>query len=530
LFDNIEEKLRCIYGIDDLDEWLIPSEKSVHSPFLLNNIKEVALKIIKAIEKNKNICISYDCDSDGICSGTILYRYLNHFTDNISYIYNQREHGHGISVQVVPEGVELLLICDSSTSETEVCKELSDRGIDICILDHHPKTKDNPFALIVNNKLCDYPNKELSGSGVVYKLIEVIDELTSNDYASNYIDLCGFGIYGDVMDMQEPENRYYVYNAIQNVKNPGIKALLKLKMSFGAKIDSQTIAFTIVPTINASARMGVIEKIIDLLLEDDYDKCLEMAKDIVGVNEERKKTEVKLYKIIKDRIDLSRNIIIVKTTEEDKMDKGFYGLIATKISDKYSKPSLVVKSKDGVCSGSGRSINNIDFKSILEKTKLCDWVSGHAGAFGVQFKEENLEKIYKAVEDKIIYHEDKIYYYDLELEECEIDYDLIKTFENFNLLSGKNAESTKVLIKGCRAIDRKVQGKLEDTIKIISDKMNFVKFRTNEKYAEELNNEIEFDVIGSLKINKWYNNSRDVKSWQEDLQVFMEDYRVCDEN
>jgi len=448
--------------------------------------------------------------------------------DNISYIYHQREQGHGISVQVVPEETDLLLICDSSTSETEACKSLNEKGIDICILDHHPKTQDNPFALIVNPKFCTYPNKDLSGSGVVYKLIQVIDELTSNDYANNYIDLCGFGIYGDVMSMTEPENRYYVYQAIKNIKNPGIKALLKLKLSFGGKVDSQTIGFTIVPTINAAARMGCIEKIIDLLLEDNYDKCLILAKEVVNLNEDRKKTEVKLYKKIKDRIDLLHNIICVKTTEKDEINKGFNGLIATKISEKYSKPSLVVKCEDGICSGSGRSVNGVNFKSILQNTKLCDWVNGHEGAFGVQFKEENLEKIYEAVKDKIKFDKDKIYYYDLELEEDEIDYDLIKKIEEFNLLSGKDAESTKFLIKNCSAIDRKVQGKLEDTIKIISDKINFVKFRTNEEYAKELNEGKKFDVIGSLKINKWFNNTKGIKRWQEDLQVFIEDYRISE--
>ncbi len=514
--------------MSDLNEWLKPTEKSVHSPFLLNNIKKVALKTIQAIEENKNICISYDIDADGICAGTTLYRYLNNFTDNISYIYHQREQGHGISVQIVPEETNLLLICDSSTSETEACKNLSEKGINICILDHHPKTQDNPYALIVNPKLDNYPNKELSGSGVVYKLISVIDELTSNNYAEEYIDLCGFGLYGDVMCMREPENRYYVYNAIKKIKNPGIKALLKLKLTFGGKIDSQTIGFTIVPTINAAARMGCIEKIIDLLLEQDYDKCLVLAKEVVNLNEDRKKTEVKLYKKIKDRIKLFHNIICVKVTEEDQINKGFNGLIATKISEKYSKPSLVVKVEDGICSGSGRSVNGVNFKSILQNTELCDWVNGHEGAFGVQFKEENLEKIYEAVKDKIKFDKEKIYYYDLELEEDEIDYDLIKKIEEFNLLSGKNAETTKILIKNCKSKDRKVQGKLEDTIKIISDKMNFVKFRTNEEYALELNENKMFDVIGSLKINKWFNNTKGIKSWQEDLQVFIDDYRISE--
>jgi len=469
-----------------------------------------------------------DADADGLTSSCMLIRYLSHFTNNISYIYNQREDGHGISVQTVPEKTELLLICDSSTSETEECERLSNKGIDICILDHHPKTQDNPFALIVNPQLCDYPNKQISGSGVVYKLITVIDELTSNDYANEYIDLCSIGLYGDVMSMRSFETRYFVYQGLKNIKNPGVKAILKLKMNFGAKIDSNTIGFTITPTINSAARLGHIEKIIDLLLEDDYEKCLVLAKKIVSLNEDRKKTEVKLYRKIKDRIDPSHNIIVIKTTEEDQIDKGFNGLIAAKIADKYSKPTLVVKCKDETCNGSGRSIDNILFKSILESTNFCEWVDGHEGAFGVQFEEKNLGDIYEAVKDKIKFDEEKIIYYDLELDEEEIDYSLVKDIEEFNYLSGKDAKDTKVLIRNCSAIDRKVQGKLEDTIKIISNKMNFIKFRTNEEYALELNNGKRFDVIGSLKINKWFNNTKGIKRWQEDLQVFIEDYRISE--
>jgi single-stranded-DNA-specific exonuclease len=529
LFDEILEKLRCVNGISDLEEWLNPSEKSLHNPFLLKNIKEVALKIIKATEENMNICISYDCDSDGLTSGTIMYRYLKNFTDNITYIYNQREDGHGISNQIVPEDTQLLIICDSSTSETEACKELSEKGIDIIILDHHKKSQENPYALIVNSQLCNYENKELSGATVAYKTIQVIDELTSNEYSEQYIDLAGIGSYSDVVSMKYPENRYFVYNGINNIYNPGIRALLKQAKVNLNEINSQTIGYKIGPNINAACRMGCIEKIVELLLENDYEKCLILAKEIINLNEDRKKIETKLYKKIKDRIDLSRNIIVIKITEEDDFSSGFHGLICTKITNKYSKPSLIVKIKDGVCSGSGRSVSGVNFKSILEKTKLCDWVNGHDLAFGVQFKEENLDKIYEAVEDKIIYNENQIYYYDLELDEDEVDHSLIRDLDKFNLLSGKDAPDTKILIKNCTVLERKVQGKLEDTIKIVSDKINFVKFRTNENYAEELTEGKRFDAIGSLKINKWFNNTKGIKRWQEDLQMFLEDYRVCEE-
>lgn len=420
--------------------------------------------------------------------------------------------------------MDLLIIVDSSTSETKACKALKEDCLDIIILDHHPKTEDNPYALIVNPQLDNYPSKELSGGGVVYKTIQVLDDFFSTDYHEEYIDLCGMALYADIMSMREPENRYYVYQALKHIRNPGLLAILKVQNINPQYVDSSTIGYKLAPCVNAVARMDQIEKIIELLLEDDYEKCLVLAKECVKLNEDRKKLESKLFKKVKDKLDLSHNIIILKTTDDDKIDKGFNGLIATKIADRYKKPCLVVNCKNGTCAGSGRSINNIPLKTLLNKTNLLNWSNGHESAFGLSFKEENIEEIYEALEDKIINNEEKIIDYDLVLEPNEINFDLVRHVSWFNYLAGKNVETTKVRINGLPIRERRVMGKNIDTVKLSSDDIYVMKFRTNEYFGIEIEENMKIDVVGTL------NTSYDFGLKKKVIQIFAEDFKLSEDN
>ena len=527
ILDDITNQIADIRGVD-VNDHLNPSPDHMHSPYLLNNIEIVAQRIKQAIDNGEKIGISYDIDTDGITAGTTTYRYLKYFTDNLVYIYHQRKDGHGISVQQIPIDINLLIVVDSSSNETKKCKELSEQGIDILILDHHPSFKNNPYAIIVNPQMDNYPNKNLSGVGVVFKCIEVLDNLFETFYSYEFIDLCAIGIQGDTMSMSEAENRFILYQGLHNIKNPGIKAILKKAGVFD--IDSQTISYKLAPIINSCARTNQIEKIIELLLEDDFDKCLILAKECISLNEDRKKTQAKLFTKVKNRIDLSHKIIIVETNEKDKIDKGYQGLLAMNIADHYGKPTLVVKNHEEVCAGSGRGIGNIKLKELLLESKLFEYAEGHSSAFGCQFKKQYLNDILNYA-DEIIeeeQQEQKTILYDLELDKDDINYDLIKKIQQYNYITGKNCESTKFVIRNLTIEEIKVIGKMLDTVKIKTEILDCIKFKVNELWADALDVGCLIDVIGSLNINKWYNFG--TKSWIENLQMLIEDYKFSEIN
>jgi len=531
-FDDIITRLSDIYGVEDLDEWLKPTKASVHDPYTIDNIVEVGMRIIKAIEDGEMITVSYDVDSDGITSGSILIRYLKQFTSNINYVYGQRNDGHGIGVQFIPEETQLLIVVDSSTNETEVCKELFCDGVNqIIIIDHHPKTQDNPYALIVNNQLDNYPNKELSGAGMVFKVVQVLDDLLSQETHQEFIDMAGIGISGDVMSMKEKENRYFVYQALNNIMNYGLSAILEVSKIDQDNMSTQTIGFDIVPVINACARLGKIEIMIELLLEDDYSRCLELAKEAISLNKERKKITKKLTKKIETYLDTSNAVII--SVEEGGLDdeRGFNGLIATGIAEKYQKPTIICKKKNGICMGSARGIGSIKFKEVLESTGLFHLLEGHQGAFGIGFKEEDLDKIHNELNKKLKNVKEKVVYYDIELKLSDITFKLIEDIMKFNMLAGKDAYNTKVLIRDVEVIERKLLGKtkVKDTVKFVCEnKLDILKFRTTEDFANEVKEGDLIDVICNLSINSFFNwGTRENVVSKQGILI---DYKLSDKN
>ena len=203
--------------------------------------------------------------------------------------------------------------------------------------DHHPKEIDNQFATIVNPQICDYPNKQLSSVGVVWKTIQVIDEKLKTNYANNYLDLVAFGMYGDMMSVAEFENRYIMYSGLKNISNPGLKSILKV--SGVNNVDSSTIGFTVAPYINGAARLDQIELSIQLLIEDDSNVTNMLASKIKDLNDKRKTVEERIFQSLIPQIKDDDKIIIV--VNETEISKGFNGLIANRISNAYQRPSIV---------------------------------------------------------------------------------------------------------------------------------------------------------------------------------------------
>lgn len=198
--ESVVEQVFANRGIapQNINHYLNTTDSDTFPSNMLSNITEGVRMLIKHIAANNRIWLIVDSDADGFTSSAILLNYLNclfpaFVRNNISYRLHEDKQ-HGILTSEVPDGVKLVIAPDSSSNEYEIHQQLAEKGIDVLVLDHHEAEKVSEYACVINNQLCDYPNKTLSGAGVVYKFCQHIDELMNTDYAENFIDLAALGI------------------------------------------------------------------------------------------------------------------------------------------------------------------------------------------------------------------------------------------------------------------------------------------------------------------------------------------------
>lgn len=216
-FTILEQLLynRGITTHDAMVEFIAPTEKVIKSEYKLSNIEEAAKELCRNLAHQNKIYIQVDSDCDGYTSAAVLLNYLHRIfpaTVENNFIYNVHDSKHhGINIEAIPDDVKLVIAPDSSSNENDIHKSLQGRGIHTIVLDHH-QAKEDEFdpAIIVNNQMCDYENKALSGVGIVYKFCKVLDKIFHVSYADDYLDLVSLGNCADMMDLREPETHYYI--------------------------------------------------------------------------------------------------------------------------------------------------------------------------------------------------------------------------------------------------------------------------------------------------------------------------------
>jgi len=266
--NNYGENLLKARGIFNVDKFLHPDLKLLQDAEQLTNIGAGASVLLGIIKQKEPILIIVDSDVDGYTSAAILYLYIkNNFPEaNLHYrLHEGKQHGLEDHIEELIEENWGLIICpDSSSNDKEYHDKLN---CPVLVLDHHELDCDESTnAIIINNQTSDnYINKDLTGAGVVYQFCNYLDSIIGINHADDYIDLAALGICGDMGSMAQPENRYVCYTGFNNVKNPFFKALLnKQSFSTGGKVNPMTVAFYIVPMINAMIRIGTMEEKIRL--------------------------------------------------------------------------------------------------------------------------------------------------------------------------------------------------------------------------------------------------------------------------
>lgn len=543
--DPVIKKLACVYGVKDVKEFLNPSKKNTHHYSLMKNIDEVVNMILNHANKGHEIVIFADIDADGAFSGAIMYRYLKSLHDKVKIVHKQRDDGHGLNnaEDVIEENTKLLIAIDSSTNDVEACQRIKENGTDIIIIDHHTwEGKDNPYALIVNPQMpdCDYPNKSLSGGMVTFKVCQAFDDYLDKDMAEDMIDLAGLSLLADAMSANEMENRYYISMALKSIKNIGLTTLLnELKIDI-KKIDSTKFVYGVSPCVSAITRKNEFEKAIGLYISDDPVECLKLAKDLIKANKERKEVQRDSFLKVSNQINESDKCIVVV---DPSIGKGYNGLVAQVITEKYNRPSIVLGHKNEESpsyTGSYRSPDGFSMLDFLSTVKHATFAGGHSGAGGTGCWKNKLENFKKELNEKLKdreFNDDIVY--DLEFEIDEVTIDLIEDINTFFRISGSGFKPGKFLVKNLFSLKKESIGN-GDTLKIrlcdesktwfsdnykeLSEDIVGMRFRILDDFAERFPVETSIDIVGTLTVNEFM-RYRPVKKLERMNQIIIEDYK-----
>ena len=509
---NIEEK--------DIKVFLNPTRENFHNPFLMPDMEIAVNRIIKAIENREKIIIYGDYDVDGITSITVLKSFLEDRGIQVGqYIPNRLDEGYGLNIPAVKkisdQGYTLMITVDCGISGIEEIKYANSLNIETIVTDHHEVGDTLPEAIaVVDAKRKDnqYPCRDLAGVGVVFKLIQAIGirlNLEEKEYFK-YLDIVCVGTISDIVPLVD-ENRVIAklgLMLVNQTRNMGLKSLL---MSSGYKnIDSNTISFGVAPRINACGRMGHADEALNLFLSKDIYEVNELTKRLNDYNKLRQEIEKKIYEEAIEQIEnnkLKEKSAIVIGGEN--WHHGVIGIVSSKITDLYFKPSILLCYEGELAKGSGRSIPGFDLHDSLMKCQdVIEKFGGHAMAIGITIKKENFNKFYeefnKIVKDAKIDEIIPIINIDAKINLNEINKQIVESLKELEPFGEGNKMPIfafkNLKIDSIRAL---TEGKhIKMTLKDGNTVINAIGFNLGH-LADEYRIGDKIDVAGTLEINSF---------------------------
>ena len=524
---------RGIIDGEKINVFLNPTRKDFYNPFLMPDMEIAVKRIVKAIENKEKIMIYGDYDADGITSITVLKKYLNEIgLKTGEYIPNRLNEGYGLNKDAISkiynDGYRLMITVDCGISGLEEVEYANSLGIEIIITDHHEPAEKLPEAIaVIDAKRKDnkYPFNQLAGVGVVFKLIQAISKelkLEEKEYLK-YLDLVCIGTISDIVPLVD-ENRVIAklgLKLIEKTKNIGLKTLLNIADL--KKIDSNAISFGVAPRINACGRMGFQEEALQLFLTEDSGEATKIAKRLVQFNQERQAKEKQIFEEVIEKIekdDKDKKCIVLA---EENWHHGVIGIVASKITEIYYKPSILICLEGDKGKGSGRSVPGFDLYTAL--TKCSDYIEkfgGHSMAIGITIKKENFEKLKETIEKyaqesnisdimPIINIDKEINLKNINIEEVK-SLELLEPFGEANkmplfLLRNLKIDSIRALSGGKH---------LKLTLKQDNNIVDAIGFNMGDLSKEYLLGD-KVDVVGTIEINSFGN--------KENIQINLKDIR-----
>lgn len=405
--------LMNIRGLDDaahLREFLGEGEP-LSDPFLLKDMDKAAARITRAVDNMEKIAVYGDYDADGVTSTAMLYSYLEtRGADVIFYIPQREGEGYGMNMGAVEylkeQGVSLIVTVDNGISSVQEVARANELGIDVVVTDHHRPQAILPDAVAVVDAYRPddtSPYKHFSGVGIAFKLLMALDDGAGDveDLLEAYSDLAAIGTIGDIVPLTG-ENRTLIRAGLERLSQsdrPGVQALLENAGIAGKALTSTNVAFTLVPRINATGRMGAPERAVRLLISGYEEEAEVLSEEICADNEERRRVEAEIaeaaFADIEAKGYMKDRVVVV---DGENWHHGVIGIVASRVTERCGKPCMIISRGETEAKGSGRSIEGFSlFEAICACGDLLIKFGGHPMAAGITLKPENIEAFRKRI-------------------------------------------------------------------------------------------------------------------------------------
>ena len=554
---------------EDIKQYLNTTDENISSfnAFGKDALWKAFCAIGTCIAEDQKALVIVDSDCDGYTASALLINYLYDLfpawvQNKLSwFIHSGKQHGlSDVMEQGIDEDIKLVIVPDAGSNDYEEHKELKERGVEVIVLDHHEAEKISENAIIINNQLSDYPNKHMSGVGVVWQFCSYIDKLNNTDYANDYLDLVALGMDADMMSMTSIETKHLISKGLKQVQNPFFAAMVdKNSYSMKGKITPIGVAFYVAPFVNAIVRSGTQEEkelIFNSMLKfRAFDKIpsnkrghrpgemeqlyVQAIRTATNVKNRQTRAQDKGLEFLENMIEeynLLDNKVLLFLLKPGDIDRNIAGLIANKFMAKYQRPCCIltrVEDENGKISyqGSARGCDKTgitEFKDICEQTNRIIFAEGHQGAFGLGIMEldvddfvEKTNEILKDTSDEALYYVDYIY------KNVDVNPQNILDIAGLDDLWGKDMDEPQVAIEGLKITKEMLTLMSPDkkpTLKItLPNKVSILKFNSSQEEYEKLYSEhgaVEINLVGSCNRNEW--------NGYPTPQIFIDDYEIVD--
>jgi single-stranded-DNA-specific exonuclease len=529
-------------GLDDLNKvnrFMNADINDQYDSFLLTDMEKAVDRILVAIEENEKICIYGDYDVDGITSTALCVNILRKLeADVMYYIPIRADEGYGLNHDAIEyiaeQGVNLIITVDCGIRSIDVVETVKESGMNIIITDHHECGEILPDAYAVINPHrpdCSYPFKELAGVGVAFKLMQAVTEsIGYRELLYDVLDIAAIGTIADVVPLLD-ENRIIVKNGLEklmNTDNVGLKALIDICDLKDKQISSYNIAFIIAPRINAAGRLADAGRCVELLITEDKALAYEIGRELDAENKERQRIEAEILEqaIAKVNAEKDFETSSVIVLDEINWHPGVIGIVASRIVEQFSKPSILIGLDNEIGKGSGRSMSGLNLYEAMNKcSELFVSFGGHEMAAGLTIKTDNIkafkEKI-NAVAKEMLQGKELLpeLLVDYKLEPSDINLQVAKQLKDLEPF-GMGNPNPNFVCRNMQILDKRLVGANSKHLSLnLYDGNNNVKaiaFNMGNLF-NVLSSSKKIDIICCMDINLWNNN--------ENVQLIIKDIKI----